>query len=274
MHLGNPGVIASYLLDGNEPALVDCGPSVCADALEAGLGRRGIALEDVRHLLLTHVHADHAGGAGTLVRRHPGLLVHVSEVGAPHVVDPAKLEANARKLYGEEFDVLFGPIEPVPAENVHVLGERVLGLEVFPTPGHAWHHVAFLGPDGACYVGDAAGSLLPPGRFLYPASAPPGIDLEAWDSSLDAVVARRPRVLRLAHFGEVGDPHELVERARARLAEWAGWIQAGAGLTEFIERVEAELAAEAGETRELYRQLPGFDLSYAGLKRYLDKRSM
>jgi glyoxylase-like metal-dependent hydrolase (beta-lactamase superfamily II) len=273
LHLGNAHVIGVYLIEGREPALVDCGPSVCTGALEAGLAALGLALTDVRHLLLTHVHPDHAGGAGTLARAHPGLQVHVSEIGAPHLVDTARLERSARRLYGDELDRLFGEIAPVPAENVHVLGSAILDLEVFPTPGHAPHHVSFLAADGACYTGDAAGCLIPPGRFLYPASARPGIDLEAWERSLDAIEARRPSLLRLPHFGEIDDPAEHLARARERLREWAERVRRGDTVEEFVAAAEEELRAEAGGTAELYRQLPGFDLSYAGLERYFEKRS-
>jgi glyoxylase-like metal-dependent hydrolase (beta-lactamase superfamily II) len=274
LHLGSPHVIASYLLDGEEPALVDCGPAVCVGALLAGLAELGLQLADVRHLLLTHIHPDHAGAAGSLVARNPGLQVHVHAVGAPHLVDPVRLDRSARRLYGDEFDRLFGPIEPVPEENVHVLGERVLGLDVVPTPGHASHHVAFLDGAGACYAGDALGCLLPPGRFLYPAAAPPEIDLEAWERSLDAIDERRPARLLLPHFGEPPDVLVHVARMRERLREWGGWIESGLPLEEFVRRVEAELAAEAaGPERDLYRQLPGFDLTYAGIRRYFDKRA-
>jgi glyoxylase-like metal-dependent hydrolase (beta-lactamase superfamily II) len=272
LHLGSPHVIGSYLLEGDEPALVDCGPAVCIAALEAGLERRGLRLDDVRHLLLTHIHPDHAGAAGALVARHPGLQVHVHEIGAPHLVDPERLDRSARRLYGDEFDRLFGPIDPVPAENVHVLGERVLDLEVVYTPGHASHHVAFFDEAGSCYAGDALGCLIPPGRFLYPAAAPPEIDLEAWEASLDAVEARRPASILLPHFGEAPDPDGHVARIRERLREWGSWVESGLTQEEFVRRVEAQLDQEAGGERDLYRQLPGFDLTYAGIRRYFDKR--
>lgn len=272
LHLGRPHVIGVYLLEGDAPALVDCGPTVCADALEAGIGACGMALTDVRMLLLTHIHPDHAGAAGELVKRHPTLEVVVSEVGAPHLADPTRLERSARRLYGDEFDRLFGPIDPVPADNITIVGDTACGLDVFPTPGHAWHHVSFLDREGACYAGDAVGCLIPPGRFLYPASAPPEIDLEAWEHSLDAIEERRPTVLRLPHFGEVDDSLAHVERTRARLREWAGWVESGVPEEEFVARAETQLQAEAGETVELYRQLPGFDLSYAGLERYFARR--
>ena len=273
VHLGREHVIGSYLLGGDVPAIVDCGPSVCADALEAGLADRGLRLAELEAVLLTHIHPDHAGGAGTLVRRNPRLQVHVSDIGAPHLVDPSRLERSARRLYGDEFDRLFGEIVPVPATNVHVFGDAVAGMEVFPTPGHASHHVSFLDAQGVCYAGDAVGCLIPPGRFLYPAAAPPEVDLAAWERSLDAIEARAPTALRVTHYGEIEAPAAHVARTRARLREWAGWIERGLPETEFVARVEALLRDEAGDTLDLYRQLPGFDLTYAGIKRYFDKRA-
>jgi glyoxylase-like metal-dependent hydrolase (beta-lactamase superfamily II) len=273
LHLESPRVIGVWVLDGSEPAIVDCGPAVCSAGLVGGLETLGLRLQDIRHLILTHIHPDHAGGAGALVRMHPELQVHVSGMGAPHLVDPVRLERSARRLYGDEFDVLFGEILPTPQQNVYVLGDRILDLEAFPTPGHAPHHMSFLGSDGACYTGDAAGCLIPPGRFLYPASAPPSIDLEAWEASLGAIEARNPSVLRLTHFGEVADPGAHLRRLRARLEEWAERVRAGATSEEFAAAAEAELQQEAEGTAELYRQLPGFELSYAGLRRYFEKRS-
>src|SRR3954453_13889554 len=122
--LGPERIIASYLLDTDDgPALFDCGPSTTIDSLKAGLADRGLALTDVRHLLLSHIHLDHAGAAGTLVREHPALQVHVSAIGAPHLVDPSRLEKSARRLYGDTFDSLWGELAPVPQENVHTVGD-------------------------------------------------------------------------------------------------------------------------------------------------------
>ena len=115
------------------------------------------------HLLLSHIHLDHAGAAGVLVRKHPGLQVHVSEIGAPHLVDPSRLERSARRLYGEAFDELWGELAPVPEENIRVLKtKRVGGLEAFPTPGHASHHASYLAPDGTLYAGEATGVSIQP----------------------------------------------------------------------------------------------------------------
>ena len=121
--------------------------------------------------------------------------------------------------------------------------------------------------------GDAVGCLIPPGRFLYPAAAPPEVDLAAWERSLDAIEARAPTALRVTHYGEIEAPAAHVARTRARLRDWAGWIERGLPETEFVARVEALLRDEAGDTLDLYRQLPGFDLTYAGIKRYFDQRA-
>src|SRR3954463_5810500 len=185
-HLGRERIIASYLLDTDDgPALFDCGPSTTIDALKAGLADRGLSLTDVRHLLLTHIHLDHAGGAGVLVREHPGLQVHVSPVGAPHLVDPSRLDRSARRIYGEDFDRLWGELAPVPAENVHETGDDVVRLSCFPTPGHAAHHVSYFHRDGTLYPGAAAGGRIQPQRHILPVAPPPDIDVEAWHRSID-----------------------------------------------------------------------------------------
>jgi glyoxylase-like metal-dependent hydrolase (beta-lactamase superfamily II) len=272
-HLGRERVIASYLLSGEEPALVDCGPASCLEALRAGLREHGLAVTDLRHLLLTHIHLDHAGAAGALVREHPGLRVHVSEIGAPHLVDPSRLERSARRLYGEDFDRLWGELVPVPRENVLVAGERVLGLETFPTPGHASHHISFLDEAGACYSGDATGVRIPPSRYLAPVSPPPDVDLEAWETTLDAIAARRPVRLCLPHFGVVDEPGSHVERMRARLRGWAARVRDGMDEDEWVRVAEEEVAAEADpETAAVFRQAGPLWQSYAGLRRYWDKR--
>ena len=272
-HLGRERVIGSYLLPGDEPALVDCGPASCADALRDALAGHGLRVGDLRHLLLTHIHLDHAGAAGTLVREHPGLTVHVSEIGAPHLVDPGRLERSARRLYGDDFDRLWGELLPVPEENVRVVGERVLGLDVFPTPGHASHHVSFVDGEGSCFAGDAAGVRIAPARFLAPVAPPPDIDVEAWERTLDALDERRAARLFLPHFGVVADPGMHLAQMRERLRTWAGRVRDGASEEEFVRAAEEELRAGADpETAEAYQQAGPFWQSYAGLRRYWDKR--
>jgi glyoxylase-like metal-dependent hydrolase (beta-lactamase superfamily II) len=275
MLAGQPGVSAVYLMGGPEPAIVDCGPSTSVAALERGLAGYGTPLAEVRHVVLTHIHPDHGGAAGTLVRLHPHLQVHVHEVGAPHLLDPERLERSARRLYGEDFDRFFGPIEPVPAANVHVLGERVLDLAVVPTPGHAWHHVSLLTPEGECMTGDAVGVVLRPGGAVYPASAPPEIDSDAWIASLDRLAAAAPTRLLLPHFGFHDDVAGLIHRCRRRIAAWTELVERGASEDEWVAVAEAELTAEEGAGRAVgYGELafPTLAMSYAGLRRYVDKR--
>jgi glyoxylase-like metal-dependent hydrolase (beta-lactamase superfamily II) len=271
-HLGRERVIASYLLAGDEPALVDCGPASCADALRAGLREQGLEVRDLRHLLLTHIHLDHAGAAGTLVREHPGLVVHVSEIGAPHLVDPSRLERSARRLY-EDFDRLWGELLPVPQANVRVVGDRVVGLEAFPTPGHASHHVSFLAEDGTCFSGDATGVRIMPAKYLAPVSPPPDVDLEAWERTLDALEARSPARLCVPHFGVIENVRHHLTEMRSRLWVWAERVRAGAGEEEFVRAAEEELqAASDPQSAAAYQQAAPLWQSYAGLRRYWDKR--
>ena len=272
-HLGRERVIASYVLDTEDgPALFDCGPASTADTLKAGLSERGLALTDVRHLLLSHIHLDHAGAAGTLVREHPGLQVHVSPIGAPHLVDPERLERSARRLYGDSFDSLWGELAPVPQENVHVVGERVLGLDCFPTPGHASHHVCYLDPDGTLYAGDACGVRVLPGRFVLPPTPPPEIDVEAWERTLDEIEARAPERLALIHFGVAEDPDRHLAEFRLTLEDWADSVAGGATEEEFVAYALAELS-DSNEDAEAYGQAMPFWQSYAGLKRWADKQA-
>ena len=269
-HLGRERIIASYLLDTDDgPALFDCGPATTVDALKAGLAVRGLALTDVRHLLLSHIHLDHAGAAGVLVREHPGLQVHVSEVGAPHLVDPSRLENSARRLYGDDFDRLWGELAPVPEANVHPVGEETLGLATFPSPGHAGHHVCYLDRDGTLYAGDAAGVRISPSEFVLPPTPPPEVDLEAWERTLDELERRGPQRLALIHFGVFDDVGRHLEELRRRLREWSERVRDGATEEEFAAEAEADL----GEDRDAYEQAMPFWQSYAGLRRYWEKNA-
>ena len=272
LHLGRERVIASYLLDTTDgPALLDCGPTTCIDALEAGLAARGLALADVRHLLLTHIHLDHAGAAGVLVRKHPSLQVHVSPVGAPHLVEPERLERSARRLYGDTFDSLWGELAPVPAENVHSLDGAVVGLDSFPTPGHASHHVCYLDPDGTLYAGDACGVRVLPGRSVLPPTPPPDTDVETWETTLDEIDRRAPERLALIHFGVAEDVARHLDELRLRLLDWAESVEGGASEEEFVEYALAELS-DSGEDSGSYTQAMPFWQSYRGLARWAEKK--
>jgi glyoxylase-like metal-dependent hydrolase (beta-lactamase superfamily II) len=272
LHQGVERSIGCYVLDTDDgPALFDCGPSTTVDALKAGLAAEGLALTDVRHLLLSHIHLDHAGAAGVLVREHPALQVHVSEIGAPHLVDPEKLERSARRLYEDRFDTLWGELAPVPAANVRVVGERVVGLECIPTPGHASHHVSYLDRDGTLYAGDAAGVRIQPGRYVLPPTPPPEFELDLWQQTIDEIERRGPERLALVHFGVAGDPERHLADLRLELYDWTEFVLGDASEQEFIAYVRAELA-NAGEDVPAYDTAMPLWQSYRGLVRWVEQQ--
>ena len=272
-HQGVDRLVGSYLLDTDDgPAIFDCGPSTTIDALKAGLADAGLKLTDVRHLLLSHIHLDHAGAAGSLVREHPALQVHVSEIGAPHLIDPERLERSARRLYGDTFDTLWGELAPVPEANVRIVGDRVLGLDCFPTPGHASHHVSYLDGDGTLYAGDAAGVRVQPGRYVMPPTPPPEFELEIWQATLDEIEQRGPERLALIHFGVADDPVRHLAELRLELYDWAEFVQGGASEEEFVAYCRTELK-DAGEDVAHYDRAMPLWQSYRGLTRWVEKQA-
>jgi glyoxylase-like metal-dependent hydrolase (beta-lactamase superfamily II) len=273
LHHQGPHIIGVYLLatvDG--PGLLDCGPTTSVAYLEAGLAARGLDLTDVRHLLLSHIHLDHAGAAGVLVRRHPELQIHVSEIGAPHLVDPSRLEASARRLYGDSFDALWGEVAPVPAENVHVVGGRVVGLECFPTPGHASHHVSYLDAEGTLYAGDAAGVRIIPGRFVLPPLPPPEVDLEAWEHTIEEIERRTPGELALIHFGAFADVEGHLSALRETLRRWGERVENGMDEATFVAAARYDVEQVDPELVDYYDRAAPFWHHYLGLERYWRKR--
>jgi glyoxylase-like metal-dependent hydrolase (beta-lactamase superfamily II) len=272
-HQGNARTIAAYVVDTDDgPALFDCGPTTTVSALKDGLTQHGLELTDIRHLLLSHIHLDHAGAAGVLVREHPTLQVHVSEIGAPHLVAPERLERSARRLYGDTFDTLWGELAPVPEANVRVVGDRVLGLDCFPTPGHASHHVSYLDRDGTLYAGDAAGVRIQPGRFVMPPTPPPEFDLDTWQQTLEEIERRDPERLALIHWGVADDPQRHLAELRLELYDWADFIRGGTDVDEFIEYVKTELR-DAGEDTGQYDLAMPLWQSYQGLRRWADRHA-
>jgi glyoxylase-like metal-dependent hydrolase (beta-lactamase superfamily II) len=228
-----------------------------------------MTLTDIGHLLLSHIHLDHAGAAGVLVREHPELQVHVSEIGAPHLIEPERLERSARRLYGDTFDTLWGELAPVPSDNVRVVGDNVLGLACFATPGHASHHVSYLDRDGTLYAGDAAGVRIHPGRVVLPPTPPPEFDLEHWQRTIEELERRDPERLALIHFGVAEDPQRHLAELRLELYDWADFVRGGATEDEFVAYVRAELA-DAGEHLEDWDGAMPLWQSYRGIKRWAD----
>ncbi len=271
-HAG-PGIVGCYLLETEDgPALFDCGPASSIEHLKSGLHDRGLELADVRHLLLSHIHLDHAGAAGVLVREHPGLQVHVSEIGAPHLVDPSRLEASARRLYGDVFDDLWGELAPIPEENVHAVGERVLGLDCFPTPGHASHHVSYLDDEGVLYAGDAAGVRLEGAQFVMPPLPPPEVDLEAWERTIEEIERRAPGALALIHFGVHDDVMDHLAALRETIRRWAERVEDGMDEATFVAAARYDVSQSDPELVDGYQSAGPYWHHFRGLERYWRKR--
>jgi glyoxylase-like metal-dependent hydrolase (beta-lactamase superfamily II) len=273
-HRGNERTIGAYLVETDDgPALFDCGPSTCVPRLREGLAERGLDLRDLGHLLLSHIHLDHAGAAGVLVREHAGLQVHVSAVGAPHLVDPSRLEASARRLYGDAFDALWGELAAVPEANVHLAEGDVLGLEAFPTPGHASHHVAYLHRDGTLLAGDAAGVRIAPARFVLPPLPPPEVDLEAWEATIGEIERSAPARLALVHFGVFADVESHLGRLRQTLHSWSERVEHGMDEATFVAAARADVAASDPDEAATYDVAAPYWHCFRGLERYWRKRS-
>jgi glyoxylase-like metal-dependent hydrolase (beta-lactamase superfamily II) len=273
LHHLAPGIVACYLLETNDgPGLFDCGPTTTIPHLKAGLAEHGLDLMDIRHLLLSHIHLDHAGAAGVLVRQNPWLQVHVSEIGAPHLVDPTKLEASARRLYGMSFDDLWGEIAPIPESNVHVVGNRILGFECFPTPGHAWHHVSYLDEEGTLYAGDAVGVRLEGARFVMPPCPPPEFDLEAWEESIIEIERRAPARLALIHFGPFEDVQEHLAALRETLSSWGQRVEDGMDEDAFIAAARYDVSQTDPERVDEYQLAGPYWHHFKGIERYWRKK--
>lgn len=265
---GAEHAIGVYVVETDDgPALFDCGPASTIQALDAGLESLGLELTDVRHLLLSHIHLDHAGAAGVLVRRHPGLQVWVSAIGHPHLLDPSRLERSARRLYGDAFDPLWGELAPVPAENARIAAGDVLGWDAFPTQGHASHHVSYE-RDGVVLAGDAAGVRMPGSTYVLPVSPPPDIDVETWHRTAATLRERAPDRLALIHFGVHEDVTAHLDRFDAELDRWAERVGSGMDLDAFVEAARADAGAEADE----YDRVAPFWQSWHGLRRYWDTK--
>jgi glyoxylase-like metal-dependent hydrolase (beta-lactamase superfamily II) len=250
--------------------LIDCGPASRVQTLIEELGD-----ERPRVLALTHIHLDHAGAAGTLVKRWPDLEVWVHERGARHLIDPQRLLASATRLYGEDMQRLWGDVLAVPEANLRVLqgGEELGDLAVAYTPGHASHHVSYWHGDSAtAFVGDVAGVRVAPSSYVLAPTPPPDIDLELWQGSIERVREWHPERLALTHFG-------FFEDANAQLDGIARALKRSAGLARDlpVEQFMATLRLEI-DTDEVARDAAAYSLGapldqcYAGLERYWSKR--
>jgi glyoxylase-like metal-dependent hydrolase (beta-lactamase superfamily II) len=268
-HRGREKVIACYEVDG---ILVDPGPQSCEDTLLDALGG-----ERPKALLLTHIHFDHAGAAGALVRRWPDLDVYVHERGAPHMASPERLVASAARLYGGEEGLreTWGEVVPVPEENLKVLsgGETVFGsFRVEYTPGHASHHVCYLHEDtGTAFVGDMAGVRIPPYDLTLAPTPPPDIDVEAWERSVDAIAAWAPTTLALTHFGTADDPPAQLVAVRESL-HWQADLAAQRDQAGFEAALHERIVQAAPDEVAALEQAAPLDHLFLGLDRWHSKR--
>lgn len=289
--LGYPNIIATAVLSGpSGVALVDPGPSTTGERLVAELSGQGITPADITDVLVTHIHLDHSGGVGQLVRANPRIIVHVHETGAPHLVDPSRLMSSAAKLYGADMERLWGQVLPVPNANVRPLagGERVTAagrrLPVAYTPGHAKHHVSLFDEEtGTAFVGDTAGIRRAPGTYVMPPTPPPDIDLAAWRRSTARILEWRPSTVFVTHFGPFTDVESHTGELLERLNEWAGLAR---GLLDqpdlsdeqrmerFIRAVRADLRQRmSAQEAEAYDRSGRIDYSWMGLARAIAKES-
>ena len=285
-----PRIVAAALVHGpGGAAIVDPGPSSTLPALQGALAASGLSMRDVTALLLTHIHLDHAGATGTLVRENPGLRVYVHERGAPHLIDPSKLLASATRLYGDAMDRLWGEVSQVPASALAVLkgGERIeaggRAFEVAYTPGHASHHVSYYNSDtGIAFVGDTAGIKIVENGYVLPPTPPPDIDLEIWEQSLQTIESWRPETLFLTHFGPHGAASAHIAELRDHLALAADLVRQSLARDEtdtqreiwFAEELRRELHRRLAEAEGRSYEIAGrLDLSWRGLARYWRKKS-
>ena len=285
---GQPRIIAIGVLQGPDGiALVDPGPSTTLPVLRRELAALGASVQDISALLVTHIHLDHSGVAGTLVREHPRIKVYVHQVGASHLVDPSKLVASAGRLYGDDMERLWGEVAPVAASAIVPLsgGERIAvggrQWDVAYTPGHASHHVSFFSADtGIAFVGDTAGVRVTPDGFVLPPTPPPDIDIALWMASLSTIEGWHPQSLFLTHFGpsasvsahlaELREHLQLMERV-AREA-MAGGSEDGREAW-FIEQIQREMRRRMSEADLRSYEMAGrFDLNWRGIARYVMKR--
>jgi glyoxylase-like metal-dependent hydrolase (beta-lactamase superfamily II) len=288
---GMPKVTAGYLLDAPRPTLIECGPALSVDHVIAALHELGMDPGDLAYLVVSHIHLDHAGGAGDVLEAFPSATVVVSELGARHLVDPERLNVSSRRVYGDLMDTVYGECTPIASERLlavadgHVLdlgGGRKLDL--LYTPGHAKHHIAAVDRDtGALFVGDSVGVKMPGMEVIRPATPPPDFDLVLCHRTLDRYRQIDPARVYLAHYGPVDPPQEALAEADERLRLWAETAEAAYAehseldhvAETLAQRFSDELATDPDDpvARERVDLLSGYASNAAGFVRYFQLRA-
>jgi glyoxylase-like metal-dependent hydrolase (beta-lactamase superfamily II) len=288
--MGRPRSIGAVFLEsGGHHAILDPGPASTLETLRAQLLARGLSVSDLEAILLTHIHLDHAGATGSLLRENPNLRIFVHSKGAAHLVDPSKLLASAGRLWGDDLARLFGETLGVPEQNIKILeGGETLSVgtrkfEVIYTPGHASHHVTYLDEqDGVAFAGDTAGIRIANGPYIMPATPPPDIDLAIWDQSFAAILDRQPSKLFVTHFGYAENPAKHIADFRERLHLWADITENAlrstseleVALQSFLDKTQTEMREYLSTAdAEQHAFTAGLPLSFLGLARHIRKRS-
>lgn len=288
---GRERYTAAYLLTASEPCLVETGPTNSREHVVEGLARLGIGPSDLAHVVVTHIHLDHAGGVGAIADAFPRATIHVHRAGARHLAEPERLVASATRIYGEEgMARLFGPVLSVDACRLRALddGDRVdLGdrsLLAIETPGHAKHQVALVdSATGAVFTGDALGIHPPDLPVLRPATPPPDYDLEAAVASIARIrAAARSGLLLFAHFGPVTEVERTCELAIRRFTSWTEAVgralDAGADLDRIVEVLrgvaleDVATGAQAGLDLDRLETLSSVRMNALGIVRYWELR--
>jgi glyoxylase-like metal-dependent hydrolase (beta-lactamase superfamily II) len=284
--LGLSHAIAAYLVDGPEgPVLVESGPSTTLDHLRLALDAHGYKPADVRHVLLTHIHLDHAGAAGWWARQ--GAHIYVHHLGVPHLVDPSRLLASARRIYGDQMDRLWGEVLSVPPARLTALydGDQVtvagLTFTAIDTPGHASHHHTYRLGDVA-FAGDVAGIRLPGVRLVSVPTPPPEFDLATWHQSIARLLQEDLSIIYPTHFGAVEAVREHLTILDGLLDQAASFVgerfQAGVERDDLVRQYVAWDRARARELQisdeefQRYQATNPHSMSVDGLLRYWRKR--
>ena len=265
-HLGKPLVICCFQQD---DVVVDPGPESSHRTLLEALD------QPPERILLTHIHFDHAGATGALVRRWPDVEVWVHERGAPHLIDPSRLTASAARLYGDDMKRLWGEVVAVPEANIRILsgGETIGPWRVEYTPGHASHHVSYHHePSGTAFVGDVGGVRVEGGPIIPP-TPPPDIDIELWHASLETVAAWKPERMAVTHFGLYEDVGEHLSAMHEALDRWAALaLETDQQSYAAAMVAEMERAPDATATQAFLQAMPP-DTLWPGLDRYWTKKN-
>ena len=288
--IGRYLVTSAYLLDANEPILVETGPATSADAVHAGLRDVGIDESALAHVIVTHIHLDHAGGVGTLATRYPNATLWVHHRGARHLADPTKLVASSARVFGaDRMRRIFGEVVPAPADRLQSLEDGDVvdvggrSLEVLDTPGHASHHLCLIDSrTGAVFTGDALGVHLPDVNVLRPATPPPEFDIELACESIERIRRRAESILLLSHFGPVADVERVCTLAAERIRRWGDVVRRALVAGDDADRITAlleeegaqEYRADSGRAidMERYDVLSSIRANAEGLIRYWRKR--